>query len=146
MCSSTVSRPPQKKPKLSGYVPAGKAFLPKDTWTHEFCVLSGRNEEVTPSRERLITLADAGLGKTKVTIPKMASHEDLQAELIKKFPKLKDAGGFEVLRASGSGGGQRELILIRPGAFGYTAPHLKDRMGQAIAYISPLQRNLGDEK
>lgn len=86
------------------------------------------------------------MGKAKVTIPKMASHEDLQAELIKKFPKLKDAGGFEVLRALGSGGGQRELILIRPGAFRYTAPYLKDRMGQAIAYIRPLQRNLSDKK
>ena len=50
-----------------------------------------------------------------------------------------------MLRADGGGGGQRQLRFLHPGAFGYTAPHLKDRLGQATAFIRPLQADLDEE-
>lgn len=50
------------------------------------------------------------------------------------YPKLKDAGGFELLR---SGPSSKDLIVINPPASGYTVPFLKEvsGLGQALAYI-----------
>lgn len=90
-------------------------------------------------------LLDAGLGKARLSIKKTASHEELSSALEKHFPKLKSAGGFEVLRAEGGGGGQRKLCLVHPAAYEYTATHLKDRLGQAVSYIHPLQCDLDEE-
>lgn len=85
--------------------------------------------------------------KARVVIPKLANHEKVGAAIIKQFPKLKEGGGYEILRYSGGGGaGQKELSLIHPGPFGYTAPYLKDRLGQAIAYVRPLQKDLSEDK
>ena len=147
LCSSRTSRgqPLPKKQKMAGYIPAKKMFVPKETWTHDFCLLGRQEENITPSRERLNKLLDAGLGKAHLSIKKNASHEELACALEERFPKLKSGGGFEVLRAEGGGGGQRQLRLVYPGAFGYTAPHLKDRLGQALAYIRPLQADLDEE-
>ena len=130
---------------MAGYIPAKKMFVPKETWTHDFCLLGRQEENITPSRERLNKLLDAGLGKAHLSIKKNASHEEWACALEERFPKLKSGGGFEVLRAEGGGGGQRQLRLVYPGAFGYRAPHLKDRLGQALAYIRPLQADLDEE-
>lgn len=54
----------------------------------------------------------------------------------------REGGGFEVLRPSGGGGGQRPLSLLPPRKEGYTISHLKERLGQAVAYIRPLQADL----
>ena len=88
----------------------------------------------------------AGIGKMKVVFPnKNASHNELQKLMEEKFPKMKTAGGFEVLRAVGGGGGQRSLCLIPHGREGYSVSHLKERLGQAIAYFRPLQADLNEE-
>lgn len=42
----------------------------------------------------------------------------------------------------GGGNGQRPLSLVYPSAFGYTGPHLRERFGQAVAYIRPLKTDL----
>ena len=67
------------------------------------------------------------------------SLQSFRTPLENHCPKLKEAGGFEFLRADGGGGGQRQLSLVYPSAFGYTVPHLQERFGQAVAYICPLQ-------
>jgi len=88
---------------------------------------------------------NAGLGKRKLKFPnKNAAFQDLQKFLEEKFPKLNTAGGFEVLRASGGGGGQRPLSLLLPGREGYSVPFLKERLGQGIAYIRPPQVDLDE--
>ncbi|XP_044165291.1 uncharacterized protein LOC122949233 [Acropora millepora] len=126
---------------MLGYVPL--RFQPLETWTHEVCVLARCDEDATPTRERLEELISAGLGKAKLVFPdKKADHNKVQLFLEEKFPKLKSAGGFEVLRASGGGGGQRPLSLLPPSKEGYSVPHLKERLGQAVAYIRPLQVDL----
>lgn len=62
-----------------------------------------------------------------------------------KANKLKGTEwGSEFLRADGGGGGQRQLYLVYPSAFGYTVPHLRERFGQAVAYIRPLQTHLDE--
>lgn len=52
------------------------------------------------------------------------------------FPKLKDAGGCELLRSSN--GRVLEVVPAPPG--GYCAAYLKDVMQQAKIYILPIQK------
>ena len=46
-----------------------------------------------------------------------------------KFPKMKESGGFKVLRAAGGGGGQRVLNLIALSREGYSVSYLKGKIG-----------------
>ena len=57
------------------------------------------------------------------------------------YPKLKDAGGFELLRM---GSPNAKLFLINPPAGGYSMRVLWDTAGlaQALAYIRALQMDL----
>ena len=48
------------------------------------------------------------------------------------------------MRATGGGGGQRTLSLVPPSKEGFAIAHLKERLGQAIAYIRPLQAHLDE--
>lgn len=147
MCSSrktTQFTLPPKRQKMTGYVPAKASFTPKETWTHDFCVLPRQDENVTPWRARLNKLLDVGLGKAWLSVQKNASHKELSTTLENHFPKLKEGRGFEFLRAEGGGGGQRLLSVVYPSAFGYTVPHLWKRFGQAVAYIRPLQTDLDE--
>lgn len=136
-------QPKSKKPKLNGYVPV--RFTPLETWTHDVCVLGKCDENVTPDRQRMDLLMQAGLGKMKLVFPnKKANHMEVQSFLEEKFPRLQDGGGIEVLRAVGGGGGQRPLHLVPPGREGYTLPHIKERFSQAAVYIRPLQTDLDE--
>lgn len=90
-------------------------------------------------------LIQAGLGRMKLIFPdKNADHNNVTKFLEEKIPKLKRGGGFHVLRAVGGGGGKRQLSILPPGKDGYSAPYLKERMGQAVAYIRPLQLDLDE--
>ena len=70
---------------------------------------------------------------------KDSDKDEIKYEILEKFPKLKDAGGYELLRV---GGRSRllEVIPIPPG--GYTIDYLKDVVQQAKVYIRPIQANL----
>lgn len=54
---------------------------------------------------------------------------------------LKDAGGYELLRASN--GRTLDVIPTPPG--GYTVAYLKDVMQQAKIYIRPIQKCISAE-
>lgn len=115
-----------------------------ETWTHDVCVLANQTETTTPSRSRLNKLANAGLGKLRIVFPKSGTHEKFEEIICQKFPKVTKAGGVEVLRAEGGGGGQRYLTLVPPSPVGYSIKHLKERLGQAVLYIRPFQRDLDE--
>ena len=139
-------QPPNKKSRqLLGYMPV--QFKVPETWTHDICILGKRTESLTPDRARSEVLTSAGLGRMRVVFPnKKASHQELQKFLEDKFPKLKSAGGFEILRACGGGGGQRSLLLLPLSDKGYTVPYLKERLNSAVAFIRPLQADLDESK
>ena len=138
-----ATQPRSKKPKLNGYAPV--RFTPLETWTHDICVLARCDENSTPSRERLEVLIKAGLGKIKLVFPnKKANHTEFQCFLEEKFPRLKDGGGIEILRAIGGGGGCRSLHLVQPGREGYPLSYIKERFSQAAVYIRPLQTDLDE--
>ena len=57
-----------------------------------------------------------------------------------QYPKVKDAGGFELLRSLE--GGSRELEVIRMPIGGYTTECLKAVINNAKLYIRQLQTDL----
>lgn len=60
------------------------------------------------------------------------------------FPQLKDTGGFELLRISGTTRG-RNLCLIPSPDTGYTVRYLRSPQSgirQAMVYIRPLQKSI----
>lgn len=69
---------------------------------------------------------------------------DFREFLFALFPKLREGGGFELLKISGSTR-SRQLSLIPCPNEGYYVKHLKDaqtQLGHATIFIRPLQRNL----
>lgn len=61
---------------------------------------------------------------------------EFNQRVVESFPKLQDAGGYELLRV-GSKHGQLEVIEN-----GYTPEILKEVVHQAKIYVRPIQRNL----
>ena len=120
-------------------------FLVKESWTHDFCLLSGRDAQTTPNREEMEVLRRAGLGKKKIVFPnRKADHGELSSKIESEYLKLKDGGGFELLRAIGGGSGVRPLQPIPFGSSGYSIPYLRESVcvGQAVIYIRPIQLDL----
>ena len=73
-----------------------------------------------------------------------ADATEVKTTLEESYPKLKEGGGFEILRRGPS---PSELTLIPPPPSGYTVKFLRDSagLGQAIAFVRPLQCNLNRE-
>ena len=113
-----------------------KPWKPKDTWTHQFVCLSNVGAQNVPNRSEKRALKDAGLGEFRVVFKnKRGGHTHVKETLESVFPKIKDAGGFEILRSSGS---NRSLELVDVPAVGYTVQQLKETLGQAIGYFAVL--------
>ena len=130
---SCARPPPAKKSRVS--------FQVKETWTHEFFCLGSTTATCVPSRAQEIALQNAGLGRRKVVFHCEASSIDVKTKLESVYPKLIQGGGFEILR---SGSPSFKLSLITPPTGGYSVPFLWDSagLGQALAYIRPLQKDL----
>ena len=133
-CSSSASaRPPAaKKPRT---------FQVRETWTHDFFCLGSTQAVSVPSRAQKITLQNAGLGHRKVVFLCKGTALDVKTKLESVFPKLKAGGGFELPR---SGSPSSKLSLITHPSGGYSVAFLRDAagLGQALAYIRPLQKDL----
>ena len=81
-----------------------------------------------------------GLGCKKLSLLQCGNADDTHYEILDAFPKLQDAGGYEIMRASQS----RQLEVVPNPVDGYTTAYLKDIFGQAKVYIRPIQRDLMD--
>lgn len=71
---------------------------------------------------------------------KKGDFKHIQEGLYNNFPKLREAGGFELYRQQDG----KSLCYITPPASGYTIPFLKYTYGikSAILYVLPIQRSL----
>ena len=87
---------------------------------------------------RSSTSRENGFSKRRAGAKKSRTFKEKRESV---YPKLKDAGGFELLRM---GSPNAKLFLINPPAGGYSVPVLWDTVGlaQALAYIRPLQMDL----
>ena len=85
----------------------------------------------------------AGLGEKKVSLLANAGSFEIYSELQFHFPKLKDAGGFEMLRVP-EGGGKGLQVIAMPEE-GYSVPYLRAVVHHAKIFLRPLQKELNTE-
>ena len=70
---------------------------------------------------------------------------DFREFILTAYPKLRQGGGFELLRIAGTTR-SRNLNLIPCPNEGYNVKYLKDsQIGHAVLFIRPLQRSLNLE-
>ena len=110
------SRPQLKKKKVS-------------MWEKEFICLAHVDQKRAPAPLHKAELIRAGLG-----VAQLNCHE-----ILDKFPKLCDGGGYELLRTVGS---SHELQHIPPPSGGYTAAYVKNVVNKAKVYVRPLKKDL----
>lgn len=108
--------------------------------TLKFVCLSSR-EAVNPpaSVSQKTTLCNMRLGDGSITFNLNEGSDYCHHKILEKYPKLENAGGYELMlhqRGAGDGAG---FHPINPP---YTPPKLKDISGQAKIYIRPMQRDL----
>lgn len=85
------------------------------------------------------TLLEAGLGEKKVLLADIeCSKEEFWETITSTFPKLKDCGGFELLRCVANTKG---LDVVSPN-IAQSPVLLKTVLGNARVYIRPIQRDL----
>ena len=103
-------------------------------------------KETAPTREEKEVLQESGLGIKKITIIKDDKAETLSNKLFESYPKLRDGGGFDLLR-SVSGSKCALELLTRPSG-GFTSNYLanESQLNQALCYIRPIQKNLDTTK
>lgn len=109
-------------------------------WSHNFVCLANTQAEFLPDGAERSTLQIAGLGEKKITLDAYADSQEIYYDLLSNFPRLRDAGGFELMRTS-EGGGKRLEVIAVPDS-GYDVPFLKAVVHHAKIYIRPLQNNL----
>ena len=63
----------------------------------------------------------AGLGEKKICLLVDCGSYEIYSELQFQFPKLKDGGGFEILRVDA---GSQNLQVIAMPEMGYSVPYL----------------------
>ena len=92
----------KKRKHSSGRKPATKKKLP--TWSHTFVCLSNSSQDTIPDGEERAALQIAGLGEKKISFCTLSDAQDIYHDLLFHFPKLSEAGGFELLRLPEGGG------------------------------------------
>lgn len=108
-------------------------------WSHNFLCLASRFTAQVPGRQDKEELKAAGLGEERIHIALRASAEQLHQKFLVVYPKLENAGGYELLRCLPN---SRSLTRLQPSSCGHTPESLKRDVGQARIYIRPLQRDL----
>ena len=122
--------------------------LPKkpkpSSWTHKFVCLSGADDEKVPTTQLAReTLSLAGLGEKKVQVPDVdCTTEIFHETLMTVFPKLRNCGGFELLRCIPS----TRILEVIPSPICHSARLLRSRIGTARVYIRPIQTDLDVEE
>eukprot|EP00794_Sanderia_malayensis_P014795 gene14795-16329_t len=133
--------PPKKRQRKSGNF---VMITPKETWTHDFCVLNELSVSLSPTLNILSLLKEAGLERKKITFQdKNADHQKVCQTLEEHFPKLKSQhGAFEMLRAE-KGGVSQKLSVLPLSAKGFTIPYLKEIVSNnTLIYVRPMQSAL----
>ena len=94
-----------------------------------------------PSQLEKLTLQHAGLGRKTIVFGRSDDASTFMEKVETVFPKLKHGDGFEILQ---SGVLQKDLMVLTPPPSGYSVPFIQDSsgLGQALAYVRPLQRSL----
>ena len=108
-------------------------------WSVKMYCLSDTNAVKVPctpsTREVLI---EAGLGPKTFSVPLSATGEEFRGIILSAFPKLKNGGGFDLLRCIAN---SKDLEVISS-SVAQSAKLLKAAVGNGRVYIRPIQKNL----
>ena len=109
-------------------------------WSHKFvCLSSCEAERVPTGQSHKMLLEEAGLWEKVVTIPDLdCDPETFRKILFSSFPKLRDGGGYELLRCLPY---SRELSILNP-RISNSPRLLKRRVCNGRVYIRPIQWDL----
>lgn len=113
------------------------------TWSHMFVCLVFKDQDVIPDPADRPALQMAGFGEKKILIPGDSDANAIYCQLMKEFPKLQDAGGFELMRTANKGSKCLDVIDVPP--TGCNVNYLKAIVHNARVFIRPLQRDLSLE-
>ena len=67
---------------------------------------------MSPNASERATLQMAGLGEKKIVLDGDCDAQAIYGELLLQFPKLKEAGGFELLRTKDTGSKSLNIIDV----------------------------------
>ena len=112
-------------------------------WQHDFLSLANIDQVSPPSPMERAKLMQAGLGLKSLSFPDCCGSDYFHQELIDAFPRLQEAGGYELLRTGNRGNNYLDIIPVP--SKGYSVVYLKGIVGQAKVYIRPLQQGLSLE-
>ena len=131
-----------KRPATSTSQSGGTKKKKLVTWTQKFVCLALTETVKVPNAVYKCLLEAAGLGEKKIVIPDAyCTATELNEELMRAFPKLRDSGGFEFLRCIPN---TRDLELIDHQTS--AQPRLlKQKAGNGKLYIRPIQKDLSME-
>ena len=121
---------------------------PKESRTHDFCLLWDTEQDKTPSLEALALSKEAELGKKKVVFPnKKGDYQHFKDVLEREYDKLKSRDGAFELMPAVSSGTSRPLKLISIPSNGYTIPYVKNVVGNNTQiHIPPMKSCLSLDK
>ena len=110
------------------------------SWTVKMVCLAGTSDCRTPTTAAgRQTLIEAGLGEKKVIIPDInMEKEEFWSTIMGYFPKLKDCGGFELLRCVAN---SRDLEVISPN-ISRSPSLIRAMVGNSRVFIRPIQQDL----
>ena len=119
-----------------------KAKKPKKMaiWKRSFVCLSQAGQDYVPGSVEKAELHNSGLGCKQLSLFEYGSSWEFHDELVEAFPKLANAGGYELMRTEE--GNSRDLVVIPHPSEGYTASYLKSVVQHAKIYVRPLQQDL----
>ena len=129
------------KRRKTGSAAVGKSKKKKiPTWSHTYVCLAQPDDDTVPDSRDRATLKLAGLGEKRFPIDVYSTGQEFYDELLFQYPKLKEGGGFELLRVPEGGGKDLEVIKVPDG--GYNVEFLRAVVHSARIFIRPLQKSL----
>lgn len=98
-------------------------------WEHDFCCLATTTQDTPPTPLQKAQLFQAGLGMKTLRFLDSSDAGFFHEDILEAFPKLEDAGGYELMRTAERN--NRVLYVIPVPSSGYSVVFLKSIVGQA---------------
>ena len=98
-----------------------------------------------PSNGYKTQLSNASLGEKKMTFEKKSSCNYFHEKLLESYPKLKEGGGYELMRTKFRSTSKLEILQPKGNA-GHNVLDLKEMVASARIYVRPLQNDLSLEQ
>ena len=103
------------------------------------------SDNEVPSTDYKSQLSSASLGEKKITFEKKSSCGYFHEKLLESYPKLKEGGGYELMRTKFRSTSKLEILQAK-GNGGHNVLGLKELVSSAKIYVRPLQKDLSLEQ